>query len=58
MNVGCSDEFLAFMKQDNILAGTKLDEKRILVCATELNDKDEIEKYVAAAKKLSLQLLA
>lgn len=54
LNVGSSDKFLAFMKEKNILAGLKLDDSNILVCATELNDKEEIESYVAAAKNLGL----
>ena len=58
LQVGNSDKFLAFMKQDGILAGVKLDENRVLVCATEMNEEDEIEKYVSCAKKMSLSLLA
>ena len=54
VNVGCSEKFLAFMKEKGILAGLKLDEQRILVCATELNDEAEIEEYIKAAKNLSL----
>jgi len=41
-----SDKTLAKLKANNILGGIKLDEKRILVCATEMNSKDEIELYV------------
>lgn len=54
LNVGTSEKFLAFLKEDNILAGTKLDNQRILVCATELNTDDEIESYIKSAKKLAL----
>lgn len=44
-----SDVFLSKMKKDGILAGIKLDEKRILVCVTEMNSTDDIEKYVKLA---------
>ena len=54
LNVGASDKFLAFMKEAKILAGTKLDEQRILVSATEINTKEEIESYIQNAKRLSL----
>ena len=54
LNVGCSDKFLAFLKQDNILAGTKIDNQRILVCTTELNTNEEIKNYIKSAKKLAL----
>lgn len=53
-NVGHSEKFLSFMKEKGILAGLKLDNQRILVCATELNDIEEIEKYIKEAKNLSL----
>lgn len=43
-----SDEVLAKLKTNNILGGIKLDEKRILVCATEMNSIEDIEKYVSA----------
>jgi len=58
VNVGCSEKFLAFMKEKNILAGVKKDASRILVCATELNDDEEIESYINAAQKLSLNKIA
>lgn len=54
LQVGCSDKFLAFLKEENILAGTKLDNQRILVSVSEINSQEEIEKYVEIAKKLSL----
>ena len=46
------------MKEKNILAGVKLDDSNILVSTTELNDIDEINLYVDAAKKLSLTRFA
>ena len=54
LNVGHSEKFLEFMKQNNILAGTKLDKQRILVSVSELNTKEEIENYITSAKKLAL----
>ncbi len=44
-----SDTFLKKMKKNNILAGIKIDEKRVLVCATETNTKEEIEHYIELA---------
>ena len=46
-----SDEFLKFMKNHNILAGTKLSNNNVLVSPTELNDDDEINSYIEAVKK-------
>ena len=40
-----SDEFLKKMKAGGVLAGIKLDEKRIIVCTTEMNSFEDIEKY-------------
>lgn len=54
LNVGMSDKFLAFMKEENILAGIKLDNQRILVSVSEMNSEKEIENYIQNAKKLSL----
>ena len=54
LNVGHTDGFLKHLKQENILAGVKLDNQRILVSVSELNTLEEIEKYVDCAKKLSL----
>jgi len=42
-----SDKFLEKMKQNGILAGLKLDDKRILVTATEMNTNQEIEHYLS-----------
>lgn len=42
-----SDEFLAKLKSHNILGGLKLDDNKILVCATELNDETQIADYIA-----------
>lgn len=40
-----SDKFLTDLKSNNIVGGLKLDGKRILVCATEMNTDEEIELY-------------
>ena len=58
LEVGFSDKFLEFMKNKNILAGTKLNESQILVSVSELNDENEIISYVNAAKNLSLTKIA
>ena len=39
-------EFLSKLKSNNILGGLKLDDNKILVCATEMNTEEEIEEYV------------
>lgn len=41
-----ADEILNKLKSKNILGGIKLNDKNILVCATEMNSEDEIEEYV------------
>ena len=58
LNVGCSEKFLEFMKENNILAGCKIDEKRILVSVSELNDDVEISEYISSAQKFSLIRIA
>lgn len=58
LNVGSSDSFLAFMKEKGILAGLKIDEHRILVSLSELNDELEQEEYIKAAKNLSMVKIA
>ena len=40
-----SDEFLSNLKSRNILGGIKLDGKKILVAATEMNTDEEIDLY-------------
>lgn len=40
-----ADEFLANLKENNILGGIKLDEQRVLVCVTEMNTEEEIDNY-------------
>lgn len=45
IEVDNSDEFLTKLKEKNIIGGLKLDERRILVAATEMNSDSEIELY-------------
>lgn len=42
-----SDKFLADLRAKNIIGGLKLDDRRILVAATEMNSEDELELYVS-----------
>ncbi len=44
-----SDEFLAKMKSNNILAGIKVDDTKILVCTTETNTQEELNNYIKSA---------
>ena len=39
-------EFLDKLKEQNIIGGYKIDEKTLLVCATEMNSSEDIELYV------------
>ncbi len=48
IEVADADKFLAKLKTVNIIGGLKLDDKKILVAATEMNSEDEIELYVRA----------
>jgi len=45
IEVDNADEFLAKLKENNIIGGLKLDEHKILVAATEMNSEDELELY-------------
>ena len=47
IEVSNADEFLAQLKENKIIAGIKLDDKRVLVAATEMNTAEEIDKYVS-----------
>lgn len=40
--------FLDKLRENKILGGIKIDEKRILVCATEYNDIEDIDLYIKA----------
>ena len=46
LKVNNADEFLAGLKENNILGGIKLDDNRVLVCVTEMNTDEEIDNYV------------
>lgn len=50
IEVNDADDFLAKLKDNNILGGIKLDKNRILVAVTEMNTKEEIELYVSNIK--------
>lgn len=41
-----SDEFLKRLKNNGIIGGLKLSGKKILVCATEMNTEEDIDKYI------------
>ncbi len=44
-----SDKFLQKLKENKIIGGIKLDDKKVLVAATEMNSDEEIEKYASLA---------
>ena len=46
IEVESSDKFLKKLKENGVLGGIKLDEKRILVAATEMISGEDIEKYL------------
>lgn len=48
IEVANADEFLLSLKKEGILGGIKLDDKKILVCATEMNTEEEILDYINA----------
>lgn len=48
IEVSSSDEFLNKLKNANILGGIKLDERRVLVAATEMNTQQDILAYIDA----------
>ena len=43
-----ADKYLSTLKEANILGGIKLDDRRVLVCATEMNTEEEILDYIEA----------
>ena len=43
-----SEEFLNKLKSKNILGGIKLDNKKVLICTTEMNSEEDIEEYINA----------
>ena len=48
IEVDNSDKVLVKLRQANILGGIKLDNKKILVCTTEMNTEEELQDYVNA----------
>ena len=48
IEVDDADKFLAKLKDKNILGGIKLDNRKILVCATEMNSEEDINDYISA----------
>ncbi len=50
IEVEYADEFLAKLKNNGIIGGYKIDEKTILVCATEMNSEEDIELYINSVK--------
>ena len=50
IEVDNSDEVLNKLKENDILGGIKLDDKKILVCTTEMNTEEDIERYVSCLK--------
>lgn len=43
-----ADKYLAKLKNADILGGIKIDDRRVLVCATEMNTEEEILDYIEA----------
>ena len=50
IEVEYADEFLLKLKKNGIIGGYKVDEKTILVCATEMNSNEDIELYINSLK--------
>lgn len=48
VEVDNADGYLAKLKEANILGGIKLDDRRVLVCATEMNTEEDILNYIEA----------
>ena len=49
LEVKDADTFIKKMKDNNILAGYKINNNQILVCCTETNTEEEIQSYITAA---------
>lgn len=49
LEVKDASTFIERMKQNNILAGYKIDNSKILVCCTEINTEEEITNYITSA---------
>ena len=48
IEVGNSDEFLGKLKSNGIIGGLKISPKKVLVCATEMNTKEDIDRYISS----------
>ena len=49
IEVSDADNFLNKLKKENILGGIKLDKTKVLVCATEMNTKEDVGKFADLA---------
>lgn len=49
LEVEHADTLLEKLKEQNIIGGYKIDEKTLLVCATEMNSQEDIELYASIA---------
>ena len=48
IEVGNSDKFLTKLKDNGIIGGLRLDDKRVLVCTTEMTSQQDIDTYVGS----------
>lgn len=48
LEVDNASDFISKLKSNNIIAGLKLDDNKLLVCTTEMNSQEEIEVYLTS----------
>ena len=48
IDIDNADKFLAKLKDNGIIGGLKLDDNKILICATEMNTEEDIDRYVSS----------
>ena len=48
IEVNNSDKFLEKLKENNILGGIKIDDKKLLVATTEMISEEDIDKYISS----------
>ena len=48
IEVNESDKFLTKLKNNGIIGGLKLDDNKILICATEINSEEDIDRYISS----------
>lgn len=48
IEVNNSDKFLEKLKENNILGGIKIDDKKLLIATTEMISEEDINKYISA----------